>query len=231
MYEAVHHPIRLLRRNVVNQFIFFSIVAASIVFSAMAWQLWRRVSAVQNHSDRMLAMRDSKNLAGYTEGKSVLKGLTARSIEDGRVVDLEIEFSGKTLLIVNVATEVPQAYRHFEELQAIYNTNVEADFEILAFPCNQFAYMESRSNEAIAHFIKTHNVTFSVFQKVDVNGPGSHPLFTRLRTALGLSSVDWNFCKFLVGDDGVPLQYYDNLFSYNQLRRKVAQTVLPPYAA
>jgi glutathione peroxidase len=84
---------------------------------------------------------------------------------------------------------------------------------VLGFPCNQFAGQESGSSEDISAFCSTtYDVTFPMFEKVDVNGRNAHPLFKWLRDAapgiLGLNAVKWNFTKFLVGRDGHPIRRY-----------------------
>ena len=120
-------------------------------------------------------------------------------------VDLS-NYKGKTLLIVNVASKcgfTPQ----YKDLQHLYEKYQDQDFEVLGFPCNQFGAQESGTNEEIQAFCDlTYNVSFKMFDKIEVNGPNASPLFKYLKHEspgiLGTEAVKWNFTKFLVNKDG-----------------------------
>src|SRR6202050_374038 len=92
------------------------------------------------------------------------------------------DYKGKTLLIVNVASKcglTPQ-YEGLERLQATYG---DRGFSVLGFPCNQFGAQEPGTPEEIATFCSTtYGVSFPMFEKVDVNGDGRHPLYEELVT-------------------------------------------------
>jgi glutathione peroxidase len=84
---------------------------------------------------------------------------------------------------------------------------------VLGFPCNQFGEQESGDEAAIAAFCaQTYDVTFPMFAKTDVNGRNAAPLFKYLKKAapgmLGTTRIKWNFTKFLVGRDGVPVRRF-----------------------
>jgi glutathione peroxidase len=121
-------------------------------------------------------------------------------------------YRGKTLLVVNVASKcgfTPQ----YEGLQVLYDQYQGRAFTVLAFPCDQFGHQEPGDEEEIRRFCSSnYNVTFPLFTKIDVNGPGAHPLFKHLKAEgkglLGSESIDWNFTKFLVGSDGSVLKRY-----------------------
>ncbi|MEU3523763.1 glutathione peroxidase [Streptomyces sp. NPDC038707] len=114
--------------------------------------------------------------------------------------------AGKAVLVVNVASKcglTPQ-YSALEELQKRYGAR---GFTVLGVPCNQFLGQEPGSAEEIAQFCSaTYGVTFPLTEKVEVNGPGRHPLYERLvgfADAEGHSGdIRWNFEKFLIGRDG-----------------------------
>jgi glutathione peroxidase len=116
------------------------------------------------------------------------------------------EYRGRPVLIVNVASRcglTPQ-YGQLEQLHEKYS---DRGFAVLGFPCNQFAGQEPGTAEEIQQFCSTtYGVTFPMFAKVEVNGPGRHPLFAQLvgtADAEGnAGDVQWNFEKFLVGRDG-----------------------------
>lgn len=115
------------------------------------------------------------------------------------------DYDGKVLLIVNTASKcglTPQ----YEGLQQLYNEIGNDKFEILGFPCNQFAGQEPGDEEDIASFCSAnYGVTFPMFSKVDVNGENAHPLFkflTKEQKGLLTEGVKWNFTKFLVDQNG-----------------------------
>jgi glutathione peroxidase len=116
------------------------------------------------------------------------------------------DYRGKALLIVNVASKcglTPQ-YSALQELQDTYE---DRGFFVLGFPCNQFGAQEPGSAEEIREFCSSrYDVTFPMFEKLSVNGPDRHPLYTELtavKDAAGKGGdIEWNFEKFLVSADG-----------------------------
>src|SRR5688500_6783729 len=112
------------------------------------------------------------------------------------------DFRGKTLLIVNVASQcgfTPQ----YKGLEALYRKFKDSDFVVLGFPCNQFGRQEPGSNTDIREFCdERYGISFPLFAKIDVNGPDAHPLYRHLKSAkrgfLGRETIAWNFTKFLV---------------------------------
>ena len=135
---------------------------------------------------------------------SQLYNISVKDIELNSV-DLS-NYKGKTLLIVNVASKcgfTPQ----YKDLQHLYEKYQDQDFEVLGFPCNQFGAQESGTNEEIQAFCDlTFNVSFKMFDKIEVNGTNASPLFKYLKHEspgiLGTEAVKWNFTKFLVNKDG-----------------------------
>jgi glutathione peroxidase len=114
--------------------------------------------------------------------------------------------SGKTLLVVNVASKcglTPQ-YTALEELQARLG---DRGFSVVGFPCNQFGGQEPGTAEEIEEFCSmTYGVTFPIFEKIEVNGAGRHPIYDELTSVPDASGeagdVQWNFEKFLLAPDG-----------------------------
>ena len=129
---------------------------------------------------------------------------TASSL-DGKPVSLR-DYSGKVLLIVNTASKcgfTPQ----YEGLEALYQKYRDRGLEVLGFPCNQFGAQEPGSAEEIGSFChKNYGVSFPMFEKIDVNGDGAHPLYRWLKSSakglLGSEGIKWNFTKFLVDRNG-----------------------------
>ena len=114
--------------------------------------------------------------------------------------------AGKTLLVVNVASKcglTPQ-YATLEALQARL---ADRGFSVVGFPCNQFGGQEPGTTEEIEEFCSTtYGVTFPMFEKIEVNGEGRHPIYDALTSAADASGeagdVQWNFEKFLLAPDG-----------------------------
>jgi glutathione peroxidase len=135
---------------------------------------------------------------------SNLSDFSAKSIEgEERKIS---EFAGKICLIVNVASEcglTPQ----YDGLQRLYAEYRDRDFEILAFPCNQFGGQEPGSEAEISRFCRTnYGVEFPMFEKVEVNGDDRIPLYAWLANddvgPDGAGDIAWNFAKFLIDADG-----------------------------
>ncbi|HUF33409.1 MAG TPA: glutathione peroxidase [Acidimicrobiales bacterium] len=116
------------------------------------------------------------------------------------------EHQGKALLVVNVASKcglTPQ-YTGLEELQETYG---DRGFSVVGFPCNQFGEQEPGTAEEIETFCSTtYGVSFPLFEKVEVNGEGRHPIYEELTSvpdAEGKAGdIQWNFEKFLVSPAG-----------------------------
>tara|TARA_X000000950_G_scaffold139685_1_gene173371 strand:+ start:1308 stop:1790 length:483 start_codon:yes stop_codon:yes gene_type:complete len=141
-----------------------------------------------------------------------------KSIYDYKVDDSQknpvslSDYKGKTLLIVNVASRcglTPQ----YKGLQELYSKYSNKDFEILAFPCNQFGAQEPGSNEEIKEFCDINfNVSFKIFDKINVNGSSASPLFKHLKNkakgVMGSEAIKWNFTKFLIDNNGNVIKRY-----------------------
>ncbi len=123
---------------------------------------------------------------------------------DGGSCELK-RFEGRVLLIVNTASAcgfTPQ----YKDLEELYRTMSPRGFFVLGFPCNQFGKQEPGSSADIQQFCASkYDVTFPMFEKINVNGADAHPLFRHLKSEkpglLG-ESIKWNFTKFLVDRQG-----------------------------
>ena len=119
---------------------------------------------------------------------SMLQVLAANagSIYDISVKDMNgkgktlAEYKGKVLLIVNVASRcgfTPQ----YKGLEAIYKKYSSQGFSVLGFPCNQFGGQEPGTDAEIVQFCTSkYDVTFPLFDKIEVNGANRHPLYVML---------------------------------------------------
>jgi len=124
---------------------------------------------------------------------------------DGSSENLQ-DYAGKVLLIVNVASKCGFTSQ-YRDLQNLYTANQAKGLEILGFPCNQFGAQEPGSAEEIQKFCSAnYGVTFPMFEKIDVNGDSTHPLYIYLKDQapgiLGTTGIKWNFTKFVVSKDG-----------------------------
>ncbi len=115
-------------------------------------------------------------------------------------------YRGRPVLIVNVASKcglTPQ----YEGLERLHENYADRGFSVLGFPCNQFGAQEPGTPQEIQTFCSTtYGVTFPMFEKVEVNGEGRHPLYDELTAVADAEGyqgdVRWNFEKFLVSSDG-----------------------------
>ena len=181
------------------------------------------------------------------EQTSGIYDITVKDI-DGSDVSLA-NYKGKVLLIVNVASKcglTPQ----YEGLEALYQKYKDQGLEILAFPCNQFLEQEPGTNEEIQSFCSlNYNVTFPLFDKIDVNGEAESPLYTYLKeqapfqgypegaeefatmldeihqkTGTGFDQGDairWNFGKFLVSRDGKTILRFEPMVTPDMMEEAI----------
>jgi glutathione peroxidase len=128
---------------------------------------------------------------------------------DGKETTLK-PYQGKVLLIVNVASKcgfTPQ----YAGLEAIYEKYKDQGLVVLGLPCNQFMFQEPGTSAEIKQFCSSkYNVTFPMFEKIDVNGDNRHPLYVLLagKDSPQSGMIKWNFTKFLISRDGKILQRY-----------------------
>src|ERR1700677_3118787 len=128
---------------------------------------------------------------------------------DGKTVSLA-KYKGKVLLIVNVASKCGHTPQ-YAGLEKLYEKYKDKGFVILGFPCNQFKEQEPGTDADIKTFCTTkYNVTFPLFDKIEVNGENSNPLYQFLKIAEpdpdGKFDIGWNFTKFLIDRQGHPVK-------------------------
>ena len=141
------------------------------------------------------------------------------------------QLQGKVMLIVNTASAcgfTPQ----FSGLEKIHQAYKDQGLAVLGFPCNQFGNQDPASNEVIADFCQVnYGVSFTMMQKVNVNGTDAHPLYQWLCAEapglLGSKAIKWNFTKFLVGRDGRVIKRYASM----DKPEKIAQDIEAALAA
>ena len=174
------------------------------------------------------------------------------SVKDrkGNVVSLDT-YKGKVLLIVNTATGCGFT-PHYKPLEEMYKDLKEKDFEILDFPCNQFANQAPGSEEEIHNFCTLKFGTdFPQFAKIDVNGENADPLFAFLATEKPFESfgkgiknaalnkfanlnnktfgdkayIKWNFTKFLIDREGKVIARFEPTVDMKEVRKAVEEAL------
>ncbi|XP_055441850.1 glutathione peroxidase 7 [Bubalus kerabau] len=142
----------------------------------------------------------------------------------GKLVSLE-KYRGSVSLVVNVASECGFTDQHYRALQQLQRDLGPHHFNVLAFPCNQFGQQEPDSNKEIESFARrTYSVSFPMFSKIAVTGPGAHPAFKYLTETSGKEPT-WNFWKYLVAPDGKVVGAWDPTVSVEEIRPQVTALV------
>ncbi|KAK9872382.1 hypothetical protein WA026_017842 [Henosepilachna vigintioctopunctata] len=147
---------------------------------------------------------------------SVVDFKTANSIYEftanditGQPVSLN-KYKGHVCIIVNVASKCGYTDNHYDELNELHDLYSDSKgLKILGFPCNQFGSQEPGGSDEICEFAKRRKVKFDMFDKVDVNGNDAHPLWKYLKHKQGgllIDSIKWNFTKFIIDKNGIPVE-------------------------
>ncbi|KAK9130329.1 hypothetical protein Sjap_010816 [Stephania japonica] len=183
------------------------------------------LQALQFHSTVLMKSPKTAvpNVYARAAAEKSIHDFTVKDI-DGKDVSLS-KFKGKVLLVVNVASRCGLTSSNYTELSHIYKKYKPQGFEILAFPCNQFGGQEPGSNPEIKNFACTlFKAEFPIFDKVDVNGPFTAPVYQFLKSSSGgfLGDViKWNFEKFLVDKNGKVVERYAPTTSPFQIEKDI----------
>ena len=149
-----------------------------------------------------LSKTEASNTNKVNQMDKNIKQIIVKDI-NGKPINLS-DYKGKILLIVNVASYCGYT-KQYAGLEEIYKKYKDKGFEILAFPCNQFGEQEPGTNEEIKNFCSSKfDVTFKLFDKIDVNGKDKSPLYSILtdNEVTGKADIKWNFEKFLIDKNG-----------------------------
>lgn len=169
--------------------------------------------------------------------------------QDGTEISMD-RYKGQVLLIVNMATGcgfTPQ----YTELQEIYEEFRNKGLEILDFPCNQFGNQAPGSTEEIVSFCDARfGITFTQFEKIEVNGKNAHPLYQYLKEQKGFegfdedhplttmlksaleridadyknnSDIKWNFTKFLIDRNGTVVKRFEPAADIADVEQKITE--------
>ncbi len=137
----------------------------------------------------------------------------------------EFDFStlkGKKVLIVNIATECSLAPQ-LKKLQELYEEYGGDDFEIIAFPCNDFGKQEPGDNIEIKEVCTNkYSITFTVMEKITIKGDNPHPIYKWLTSSeengVLESKVTWNYQKFLIDENGQVVDSFSPISSPKSTR-------------
>ena len=152
------------------------------------------------------------------------------SVKDIDLNDVSLEkYKNKVLLIVNVASYCGLTYQ-YKSLENMYKKYKDKGFEILGFPCNQFALQEPGSNEEIKNFCDTsYGVTFDIKNKINVNGSKADPFYNFLKEQKpGIADtpqIKWNFTKFLINKDGCVVKRYSPQTEVSEIEPKIIELI------
>ena len=138
---------------------------------------------------------------GFSDSAKVLFDFKIDSI-NGDQINLS-KFKGKTLLIVNVASNCGFT-KQYEDLQNLYESYKSKGLIVIGMPSNQFGGQEPGSESEIKNFCETNfNITFQMTSKYDVKGDNAHPIYIWAKETFGKSTVPkWNFHKILINKEG-----------------------------
>jgi len=128
----------------------------------------------------------------------------------GNIVKMS-QYEGKLILVVNTASHCGFT-KQYAGLEKLYEDYKDKGLIILAFPCNQFAGQEPGEAAEILSFCQlNYNVSFPIFEKIEVNGKNAHSIFVYLKKELPDilgARIKWNFTKFLIGQSGKPIKRF-----------------------
>jgi glutathione peroxidase len=128
----------------------------------------------------------------------------------GKSTDLSV-YRGRKLLIVNTAS----ACGYTPQYAALQKLHEKGEITVLGFPCNDFGAQEQGSESEISSFCEVNfGVTFPLFSKLHVKGEEQHPLYKWLsdpsKNGWNSQLPDWNFCKYLIDENGVMVKYFSS---------------------
>tara|TARA_B100000925_G_scaffold69051_1_gene47630 strand:- start:128 stop:607 length:480 start_codon:yes stop_codon:yes gene_type:complete len=152
------------------------------------------------------------------------------SVKDAELKDIQLsDYMNKIVLIVNVASYCGLTYQ-YSGLEKIYKKYKDNGFEILGFPCNQFAFQEPGTNIDIKNFCDTnYGISFKIMNKINVNGAKADPFFKFLKKQksgiAGTSQIKWNFTKFLVNRNGQVIERFGPQVEAREIEKSIKENL------
>lgn len=137
------------------------------------------------------------------------------------------DFKDKVILVVNTASKcglTPQ----YQGLQTLHEKYKEKGLIIIGFPCNQFGGQEpGDAKEIEENCLVNYGVSFLITEKIEVNGENTHPIFKYLKESLpgilGTKDIKWNFTKFLIGKDGIPVKRFASTLEPKDIEEEISE--------
>ncbi len=152
------------------------------------------------------------------------------SVKDAELNDVRLsDFKNQIVLIVNVASYCGLTYQ-YKGLEKLYKKYQNKGFEILGFPCNQFAFQEPGTNEEIQEFCNTnYGISFKIMNKINVNGRKTDPFYKFLKKQkpgiAGTSQIKWNFTKFLVNRNGQVIERFGPQVEASEIEKSIEKNL------
>jgi glutathione peroxidase len=147
----------------------------------------------------------TKRAAAAPAACPALLDVTAARLQDGKPQHL-CQHAGKVLLVVNTASYCGFTSQ-FEGLEALNARYAARGLVVLGFPSNDFRQEDADAKKTADVCFNTYGVKFPMFATGPVRGGDAQPLFRQLAAATG-KQPSWNFNKYLVGRDGVPIAHF-----------------------
>jgi glutathione peroxidase len=144
---------------------------------------------------------------------------------DGKQTTLA-PYAGDILLIVNVASRCGFT-KQYKALEQLYRDYKKEGVQVLGFPCNQFLHQEPGHSKTIQAFTQScFQLTFPLFEKIEVKGPNQSPLYAYLAEHMVQKPwlfVPWNFSKILVSREGEVLRQFLPTTRIQKIRSHITQ--------
>ena len=168
---------------------------------------------------------------------------------NGEILSMET-YRNQVMLIVNTASNCEFTFQ-YEDMQKLYERYADKGFTVLSFPCNQFGEQNPEDGETSERQCKLQfGVTYPVFDKIDVNGKETHPLFNYLKHEVDCPefvretmqqlllyntiqtnypdyligrNIRWNFTKFLVDRNGRVIQRFEPYASFLDIEKAIEE--------
>ncbi|CBH18665.1 glutathione peroxidase, putative [Trypanosoma equiperdum] len=139
---------------------------------------------------------------------------------DGNAVMLS-KYAGCVTVLVNTASLCSFTSSNIQHLIHVQQKWASRSFTVLAFPCSQFGNQEPKKRDEICCWVARNGINFPVFDKVNLKGPNTHPLFQMIQSSLG--PIRWNYTKVVCNRAGLPCVKLQPGSSLEELERYVSQ--------
>eukprot|EP01100_Stratorugosa_tubuloviscum_P005179 TRINITY_DN2353_c0_g1_i2.p1 TRINITY_DN2353_c0_g1~~TRINITY_DN2353_c0_g1_i2.p1 ORF type:complete len:208 (+),score=84.95 TRINITY_DN2353_c0_g1_i2:151-774(+) len=201
----------------------FLIIIFSLFILVLTYYFMRSIIGLSSKSFKSFATK--QQIRGMSSTTTNIHSFSAIDI-DGNNIPFS-QFQNKVILVVNVASQCGYTAQ-YSGLQELQNAYEQRGFSVIGFPCNQFGGQEPHCEVDIKNFAKgRYNVTFPMMSKIEVNGSSTHPIFEFLKQScpgiLNTTAIKWNFTKFLINKQGIPVERFGPSDTPSSLTSKIEQ--------